>query len=299
MSAFYLPVLLTHSSVTQNNLLDPKYLLILGDMFTGVIIPFLISHPVIKLLSLIWGQKSFITIIIGYLSVLLITFMMVILFLKKNYLQAKLFLIGLTIITASIFFPSMMGVRVERDIAKFVEFSNNATYPQESTHYGIYPAFGLAFLVIAIGTLVKAKHFRIIMIGLIGINIITFVEGSINWNESYVYPQRKRDSQLLKYIPRSNRTEFIYAASKRQNLDIAISNFQQIFRGDIDIRIYMDPNDLVNAVKKYNPSPDQLYFLVEDLSYNIYDYSLVIRSDRQYQSVQPLENLTKLYLSKL
>ena len=100
-------------------------------------------------------------------------------------------------------------------------------------------------------------------------------------------------TQLEKILPKEEKTQYVYVSSKQRFLWQGVKNFQEIFRANQKITTLQSAKDFSKEILKVQPSPNQLYFLVEDWSYNIYDYSGNLRelSQEQLNSRETLINI--------
>ncbi|KKQ18445.1 MAG: hypothetical protein US31_C0004G0007 [Berkelbacteria bacterium GW2011_GWA1_36_9] len=301
ISLAYLPVLFTHHSITRNEY-NINHIInifkVFGDMLSSITVPFAFNYSIVYGLAILLHKWQYITIALGYLIIFLVLLSSFILYLKKKFLAAKLLFLGFIIITTATFPAVIAGVRVDRAVDKFVDYnlssllgSNMGT--RTATAYGFFPSIGLVLVAIGLGTLLKPKLFKIILSAIIVINIISSVYLDWNWAEYWGRHNQKMVTQLEKILPKEEKTQYVYVSSKQRFLWQGVKNFQEIFRANQKITTLQSAKDFSKEILKVQPSPNQLYFLVEDWSYNIYDYSGNLRelSQEQLNSRETLINI--------
>ncbi len=286
ISLAYLPVFLSHHSITQNKY-DLNHVIslaqIFGDMLSTITIPFAFNYSIVYGLAHLFNKWPYITILLGYIVIFIILFLSIIFYLKKKILAAKLLFLGLVIIVTATLPAVIAGVRVDRAVDKFVEYNLSSIIggsyqgPRSATAYGFFPSIGLALIILGIGTLIKPKPYKIIIAGVIIINIASYIYSDWNWAEYWGRHNQKMVAQLERILPKQDKPLYIYISLRQRFLWQGIRDFQHIYRATTPIMPLLGVKEFTEEILKSNPSPNQLYFLVEDWNYNIYDYSQNIR----------------------
>ncbi len=309
ISFAYLPVFLTHPNTQIKydiNILI-YFLKIFGDLISGITIPFIFNYIIVWVFAHLLNKWQYITIALGYFVIFSLALSSLILHLARKRLAAKLFFLGLVIIVTVTIPITMVGVRVDRAVEKFVEYNLSSIIggsfmgPRSSTGYGYFQAIGLALIIIAIGTLLRPRYFKVIMFIIIISSIITDIYSDRNWVDYWGRHNRRIIAQVEKILPRENKPLYIYTSSRQRFLWQGIGNFQEIFRTTQPIYAYMGPEEFTTEIQKVHPAPNQLYLLVEDGSYNIYNYSDRLRtlSQEQLNSRETLMNILTLWDNEL
>lgn len=270
-------------------------LMIYGDVLMSVTLPYGLSYPLVKILNHGLDKWTYITVLLGFLTVLSFTTLGVIAYLKRNIFTAKLIVIGLSIILPCSAVGSLLGVRVERNVQKLVEDYINSQTPTGATGYGFFPAFGLVFILIGFGYFFKKQLFMVVAILLILLNITTSLYFDYNWLQSpYAYPQHRYNEQLKKIFPRDNNTKYVYVPSKQRPLYQGIVTFIDIFQGDKQYYLFMDVEEFIAALKKDSPPSDNIYFVITTgkPEYILFDYSNKIRQIPYEEMSSVLKSLT-------
>ena len=141
MSLVYFPAF-NGAPSAQGKTLTLDQLFVYGDVLLAVTLPHGIAYPLVHLISLVTNGWIYITSSLGFL--IIAAFLVIAFF---SYIRGKIFSAKLTLIAASIIIPtalvaSYMGVRVEHNVAKLVEYHNKLQTPSGATGYGIFPALG-------------------------------------------------------------------------------------------------------------------------------------------------------------
>lgn len=276
LSSFY-------SAVPKSRIFDVGIfdkLIIFGDVLLAVITPLSITQPLVKILSFLLHKWTYLTAVLGFLAPIFLSLIALISFLKKKFLAAKLIFIGLSIVFSTALIGSLMGVRVDHNVQKLVEYVINTPIPTGATGYGALPALGISIILIGIGTLVKDKPFVVIATSLVLINIISSYIYDFRWARSpYGYPQRRFNEQLQKNLYRDGTKKYIFAPASQQPLYQGINTFAEVFQGDQIYYRENDPDTFAATLKKENPPADHIYFFATSgyPKYDVYDYSDKIR----------------------
>lgn len=295
ISLVYLPAFgQAPSSAGKTLTLDQLF--VFGDVLMSVTLPHGLSYPLVHLLSLLLNGWIYITASLGFLIIGVIAAIAFISKLRGKTLSAKLIIIGLSIILPTTTIASFMGVRVEHNVAKLVEYHNRVPTPSGATGYGIFPALGLTLILVGLSQLIRRQTFAKFAIFLILLDIVTSFSYDYKWLQSdYSYPQRRYDDQLQKILPKDGIDKYIYVPSKQRPLYQSVITFGSIFQGDQGIYTFDNNVDFVQKIKEDKAQKDHIYFLITsgEPIYDIYDYSDKIRST-PYENLTPLiESLTE------
>ena len=285
---------LSLGSVSEIIKLDQLF--VFGDVLLSVTMPYGLSYPLVYVLSKVLNGWIYITAALGFFITTCFAVIGITSYLRGKILTAKLTIIGLSIILPTAAIASFMGVRVDHNVAKLVEYHNNGFIPGGATGYGIFPALGLTFILIGLGYLIRKRVFIILAVFLILINTITSMVFDYRWLQSpYSYPQRRYDQQLQKILLRDGIAKYVYVPSKQRPLYASVVTFGSIFQGDQEIYTFMDPGDFVKKIKEDRAQKDHIYFLITSAKpkYEIYDYSEKIRSTPKERLTPLIESLTK------
>lgn len=270
-------------------------LIVFGDVLLAVTLQHSLSQPLVKYISLMLNQWIYTSASFGFLMIFNFAMVGLIAFFRGKKSAAKLITIGLSIIIPSAAIGSLMGVRVDRNVQKLVEYVINDPIPIGATAYGILPALGLTFILIGIGCLLKPKVFKIFALVLILINIFSSFLYDYRWLESpYAYPQRRYDEQLQQILPRDGIAKYVYVPPKERPFYQSVVTFGSIYQGDQKLYTYMDSDEFVSDLKRNSPPADHLYFLITSgkPKYKIYDYSNKIRNISYNKLEASLQSLT-------
>ncbi|MDO8503225.1 MAG: hypothetical protein Q7S60_00895 [bacterium] len=255
-------------------------LFVFGDVLLSVILPYGLSYPLVRSLSLILDGWIYITAALGFLIVACFTVIGAISILRGKMFSAKLIVIALSIIIPTAGVASIMGVRVSHNVQKLVEYHNNG-FPTGATGYGFFPAFGLTLALIGLGYLIKKRVFLILAVLLILVNTVSSIFFDYKWLQSpYSYPQRRYDEQLKKILLRDGINKYVYVPSKQRSFYQGVVTFVDIFQGDQNYYLFMDPGEFAQALIKNKAQSDHIYFFITSgkPDYKIYDYSGKIRA---------------------
>ncbi len=282
-----------HTQLSEIFALDQLF--VFGDVLLAVTLPYGFSYPLVHLLSLTLNNWKYITIALGFIIVAVFAVASLISILSKKIFSAKMLIIGLSIILPTAAVASFMGVRVEHNVARLVEYHKNSLGPLGATGYGIFPALGLVFVLMGLAHLVSKRTFKVSAIILIFINIVTSFSFDYRWLMSpYSYPQRKYDEQLQKILPRDGINRYIFVPGSQRPLYEGVRTFGSVFQGDQGVYTFMGKEDFVQAIKEDKVRPDHIYFLITNgkPKYDIYDYSEKIRSTPYNRLIPLIESLT-------
>lgn len=295
MSLVYLPAFYGAPSA-QGKTLALDQLFVYGDVLLAVTLPFGLSFPLVHLLSLLLNGWIYITAALGFLIVACFTIIAIISYVRGQTVSAKLIIIGLSIILPTTAIASFMGVRVDHNVQKLVEYHNNSLGPLGATAYGFFPALGLTFTLVGLGLLFRKRTLKMLALSLIFINIITSFSFDYRWLQSpYSYPQRRYDEQLQKILPRDGINRYIFVPGTQRSFYQGVITFSSVYQGDQGLYTFMGAEDFVEALKTKSAQKDHIYFLVTNGNpkYDIYDYSQRIRSVPYDQLVPLVKSLAK------
>lgn len=113
----------------------------------------------------------------------------------------KIFLVGGAIIIGSLTFPPMFGVRTDRNTTGFTKELTSSLAPLPSTGYGLFPAFGLAILLISLSRFTNHKTFGKILSIIILFNTLSFIYFDQMWNEIHVNKDKAVIETITTNIP--------------------------------------------------------------------------------------------------
>ena len=298
LSLMYLPAFAQApgSHVPIQDMFNLNELIIIGDVLSSVTVSYALLYPLVHLLTFLLKGWIYLTAAVGYTVLGLFVVAAFIAYLKKRYLSLKLIVIGLSIIPLCAILAALKGVRVDGNVLKLVEYHNNSFLPMGATGYGFFPALGLVFIVIGLGLLIKKKVFLVLISLLILINTAASMVYDYIWMHSmYCLPQRIFNDQLKTILPKDNKMKYVYVPTKQRPLYQGVVTFVDIFQGDQNYYLFMDPDEFVAVLKKDNPPPDHIYFLITDgePKYVVHDYSNKLRSTPYSKLLPLLQNLTK------
>lgn len=113
----------------------------------------------------------------------------------------KTFMIGGSIIVASLIFPPMFGVRTDRNVTGFTKELTSSLAPLPSTGYGLFPALGIALLLISSSHFINRQAFRKVLSIIILFNTVSFIYFDQMWNEIHVYKDKAIIDTIITDIP--------------------------------------------------------------------------------------------------
>lgn len=279
ISLLYLPVLRSYPPqiISKTNLIDNwPQLVRIADTIFGVSIPHLIAY-VLNYIS-IFLQFPYLSPLFGAAIVMIVSLTVIVQFLKKKFLVAKLLIIGLSISVGAVFFPTLMGIRLEHNLSALSNQYRDFI-PSSPTSYGLPSAFGLAILIIALNLMVRPRLFAIIVITLIFINSLSVYLADREWIRQVAFPQRVINKELADIIPYDGKVKIVYTPYPSEILSRHVSYFYQLYR--IKDRIYEmnDAGELIKLIDKHKPNKESVFLLTYNKkTYEVYDYSGLVRS---------------------
>ncbi|MBI4058768.1 hypothetical protein HY404_00855 [Candidatus Microgenomates bacterium] len=277
LSMLYLPVLSSHPPEILNKndwLSNWPQLIRISDSIFAASMPHGVASFLLFLPRMLMPNNFYISSLLGVLIVVSLIILIIWSFNRRKILAAKILTVGLVIVTVSMVFPTLMGIRLVHDF-KILPEQYSDFFPAAPTSYGLPAAFGLAFLVIGFGQLVRLKIFNIFLISLITINIVTVLAADYEWVKQFSRPQRIANQQLENIISADGQTKVIYA---EKILPRYISYFYQLYRIKEPLYVSNDPEEFIRLIKKYQPKKEGIYLLVlDDKNYTIYDNSQKLR----------------------
>lgn len=275
---------------SQGKLLDINGLFVFGDVLMAVTLPYGISHPLVRLLSLVLHGWIYITAVLGFLVIGVFAVIGIISYFKKQTLTAKLIAIGLSIILPTAAIASYMGVRVDHNVQKLVLYHITSQIPSGATGYGFFPALGLTFILAGLAYAINNKVFKVFFVIFILFNTTISISSDYKWRKSqYSLVQRKYDEQLQKILPRDGIDKYIYMPSAQRQFFEGVRTFGGVYQGDQGFFIFSNSKDFAQALIANKADKNHIYFLSAngEPNYEIYNYSDKIRSTN-YDFIAPL-----------
>lgn len=255
---------------------DLNELFVFGDVMLATTVPYGISYPLVHLLNLILNGWLYITSLLGFLVIIGFALAGVITYFKKQTLSAKLIVIGLSIIVPTVAIGSYMGVRVDHNILKLVQYHITNQIPSGATGYGFFPAFGLTLILVGLNIAINKKSFKVFVCLFILFNTIISISSDYKWRKSpYSLVQRKYDEQLEKILPRDGIDKYIYMPSAQRQFFEGVRTFGGVYQGDQGFFIFSGSKDFAQALKETKGKNVHIYFLSSEgePNYTIHDYS--------------------------
>lgn len=165
----------------------------------------------------------------------------------------KTFILGGSIIVASLIFPPMFGVRTDRQISSFTRELQTLLAPSPATGYGLFPAFGLAILLVANTELLKNKYIKQFFILLILINCLSFIYADHKWTTIHVAKDKEAITVIRSSLSSNNFPKGIILDPSANVIRRNISTAIEIYKPGKDIIITDNINDptLKNREKYY------------------------------------------------
>lgn len=252
-----------------------KHLLRIFDSVFAVTIPHGIAFPLIWFFRWLFSIREHISYILGGSIIISLLAFSVVLFYKRKFLAAKLIFIGITTVVAAISLPTLSGIRIIQNL-KDLTIQYDDIYPTAPTSYGVFSTFGMAFIVVGFGQLVKRGLFKRIMIALILFNALTILKSDLEWAKKYSTPQRAVNPQLATLIPEDGKVKVIYA---QDILSRYADLFYQIYRIREPIYIQNDLQAFIDLIDKHKPDKENIYvFVMHTDTYKVSDLSEKVRS---------------------
>lgn len=280
MSFLYIQVLGTHppkviDTTDWNN--NWSQLLRVGDTIFGVTVPHAIAYTALSFTNWLTDNYNYSSSVLGVAIVALFATLSGILLKSKKMLSGKLIFLGIVIVAAAIFFPTLMGIRLNYKVdtltAQYKDF-----IPTAPTSYGVFSTFGMIFILIGVSKFIKEGVFKKIVILLIILNAITVVKSDIAWAKMHSTPQRAINKQLNDFLPYDGRIKVIYTPAPTQVLSRYISYFYQLYRTRETVHFTNEPAEFIRLLVETKPSRERVYLLLLDIETNeIIDLSSRVR----------------------
>lgn len=253
-------------------------MLIYPDMIFGVIVPHWISYPLISFLRIPFKDFIYLSSLLGVLIVISLTILIIRLFKQNKMLPAKLILIGLVIILVSLALPSMTGSRVERNL-KALTPQYTGIDPVRATSYGVFPTFGMVFILSGIAGLMSYKKFKSVIIVLIVLNTFTLINADRIWARDQNFTLKTLTLRLNQFFPEDGKIKIIHIPPNTRRLWDSLSTFQGLYRPKEKFLVTgADRQEFMDLVNKYKLPASQLYFIkLHTESLTIIDFSDQIR----------------------
>ena len=273
---------------------------VFGDVLMSVNLSYVITYPLIHLLSLIFNGWIYITVVLGFLIIACFSVTAVLSYIHDKKFSAKLIVTALSIIVPTATIASFMGVRIDHNVQKLVTYSNNGNVPSGATGYGIFPALGLVLILVALGQITKKKIYSILVVILLLLNIVGSVAADYKWYKSaYGFPQRRYNDQLQGILLRDGMKKYVFVSSQQRLFFEGVRTFSSVFQGDQGVYVFMSEEDFTEALKENFANKEQIYFLASEAEpdYQVFDYSDKIRSipfDRLSPNLKKLVGELKL-----
>lgn len=234
------------------------------NLAAHTILPF----PILKAIGLLFRTISTSTVFspaIGAILLIIISALVLQNFVTKRWQIFCLSLLGSLIIFGSLVFPPMFGVRVDRNLAGFTrELVANVT-PLPSTGYGLFPAFGISIILLAyLASFRKALLFRLIVLGIIIFNGVSFVYSDFMWSKIHVKYDKVVNSTLKQFVPIDGETRVILLDPSASVIRRSIQNFITIYRPWENIILVDEEMEFTRAIQTYTPSENHIYKLTYD-----------------------------------
>lgn len=253
-------------------------LYIYPDMVFGVIVPHELSYIIIRILRLFFEDLWYLSSILGGLVVVIFASATIWLIKQKKILPAKLIFIGLVIILGSLALPSMTGSRVERNL-KALTAQYTGIDPVRATSYGVFPTFGMVFIISGFAGLMSYKKFKSAIIVLIIFNTFTLINADRIWARDQNYSLKTLTFRLSKLFPEDGKIKIIHIPPHTRRLWDSLNTFQGLYRPKEEFLITgADRQEFLDLVNKYKLPASQLYFIkLHTESLTIIDFSDQIR----------------------
>lgn len=260
------------------------------DVIFGVTIPHLMSFAIFNFSHFVSQDIAYLSPILGLMFILVILALIV--YNRKNHPAAKLLIIGLSIVTGSVVFQTLSGIRLEHNLSalhrQYLDF-----LPSAPTSYGLPAALGVSILFLGLSQIMKARKFYLLAFTVIVINSIGFLKADIEWIKRFSFPQRAANGYLAGIIPYDGKVKVIFTPHPHELLSRYISYFYQLYRIRDQVYWTNDPNELINLLNKYKPDKGHVFLLTFDKSsYEVYDKSELLRNN--YTKVFNLKYLESL-----
>lgn len=253
-------------------------LLIYPDMIFGVIVPHEISYPLIHLLRLPFGNFTYLSTLLGVLIVISLVALTIKLLKQKKLLPAKLIVIGLVIILASLALPSMTGSRVERNLGALTLQYTGAD-PVRATSYGVFPTFGMVLILSGVAFLISYKKFKLMIISIIILNSLTLIFADGVWAKNQSYTLKTLTFQFKEIMSSDGKIKIIHIPPRTRQLWDSLNTFQGLYRPKEKFIITGgDRQEFMDLLNEYKLPPDQLYFFkIDQRATKVIDISPEVR----------------------
>lgn len=248
------------------------------DIIFGTVVPHEIAFVLISLLPIHFKNIWYISTFLGIFIVASFAILILRLFKQKKISEAKLILVGLVIVLGSLVLPSMTGSRRENNLqALTAQYTSN--YPVRATSYGVFPTFGMVFIISGIAGLVSYKKFKLVMVTLIILNTFTLINSDRIWAKDQSFALKTLTSKLNELFPEDGKTKIIHIPPHTRRLWDSLNTFQGLYRPKEKFLITgADRQEFMALVNEYKLPASQLYFIkIHDESLKIIDFSDEIR----------------------
>jgi hypothetical protein len=280
ISLLYVPILMTSQANTYGTILPSfEKILVIFDSILSISVPFSTIKGIVYSSQWFFVNPTYVTVALGFILISILSLITLILFIKKNYKVAKIFLIGLISLIAADIVPAMWGIRVNQDVKTLTSYYLDNKIPSGATGYGLFPSIGLVFIFIGFSYLIKPKLFKILAIFIIVFNMLTFITSDKEWINEYSGKQRHVNDQLTAILPEDGKPKLIFVPQNKNHLYLGIIYYQQILRVNEPITEVTEPEKFIEEAKKQKIPKDHLYILnMNEDSWNIYDFSQRLRN---------------------
>lgn len=295
VSFLFVPILTISQANTYGSIVpDLNKIFVIFDSFASVAFPFSVLKIIANLSIWLVDNPKFITVFMGISFICLISLIDLVLFIKKRYKEAKLVAVGIVSFVAADIVPAMWGIRVNQDVNTLLTYYLQNQIPSGATGYGLFPSIGLVFILLGFSLLIKKKLFKVIVLILIFINIITFIRSDQKWIEEYSGSQRYINDQLNRILPEDGKTKLIFVPENKNHLYLGIIYYQQILRVNDQIEEFTDPQKFVAEMKSKKVPVDHLYLLnLNEDTLKIYNFSQRLKNAPQNKYLQILVTANK------
>lgn len=280
ISLLYLPVFYTYKPqvISSGGLMNIfNQVLRIIDTFFGVVVPHWLTYPVMFTSNFLFPGFLYTSYILGTMLIFSILYLVIRLYRKKKFFEAKIIFVGLVISGASVVFPTFSGIRLVSD-TRFNISQYIGELTAAPTSYGLPAAFGLSIMVLGIGLVLKKKIFYVVVSIFIFLNSLSVIKADSQWTKQFSLPQKISNEQLLKIIPESEDGKIIYIGDGANILVRHVSYFYQLYRIKDPFYFTNDPGELLKLLGMYKPETEDLFSLSQDnKTYEIRDNSSPLR----------------------
>lgn len=247
-----------------------------ASVLFGVVVPHNIIFPVVKYLRLLTGNSPYIVPFLGIAVIAGLLLLGAFIVYKKRHV-AKTFLLGLVILFVSIIMPVLRGSRITSNFEGLTT-QYMSEVPALSTGYGLFPAFGLVLIIIAIGQIMRPKIFKIALISIIVFNTFSYIKLDSNFAKLYANHERAINKQMESILPIDNQVKIVFVPD-RSKLYLSLLRYIEVFRAKETIIITSNPEQFMETVNKYKPTKDHFFYLtLNENTFQIHDWSERLRA---------------------